>query len=226
MNPNQAYNNQLHKEGRLFVIMGLSVMIFVPVIIMIASKTPPNIDQMVIGIGVLSLIYLPGGIVEVATYSPMLGTTATYLAFITGNLANLKIPCVMNARSLAKTEINTLENEIVSTLSVVASTLTTVGIMSMGILLLIPLRPILSSPVLQPAFNWVVSALFGALGYKYFKGNLLYVIAPLGLMAILGFLAPKFVIGNLTIIIMIGAVVSGLFAKLIYDKKNKKEVSA
>lgn len=226
MNPNQAYNNQLHKEGRLFVVMGLSVMILVPVIIMIASKTPPNIDQMVIGIGVLSLIYLPGGIVEVATYSPMLGTTATYLAFITGNLANLKIPCVMNARSLAKTEINTLENEIVSTLSVVASTLTTVGIMSMGILLLIPLRPILSSPVLQPAFNWVVSALFGALGYKYFKGNLSYVIAPLGLMVILGFLAPKFVIGNLTIIIMIGAVVSVLFAKLIYDKKNKKEVSA
>ncbi len=226
MNPNQTYNNQLHKEGRLFVVMGLSVMILVPVIIMIASKTPPNIDQMVIGIGVLSLIYLPGGIVEVATYSPMLGTTATYLAFITGNLANLKIPCVMNARSLAKTEINTLENEIVSTLSVVASTLTTVGIMSMGILLLIPLRPILSSPVLQPAFNWVVSALFGALGYKYFKGNLSYVIAPLGLMVILGFLAPKFVIGNLTIIIMIGAVVSVLFAKLIYDKKNKKEVSA
>ena len=226
MNPNQTYNNQLHKEGRLFVVMGLSVMILVPVIIMIASKTPPNIDQMVIGIGVLSLIYLPGGIVEVATYSPMLGTTATYLAFITGNLANLKIPCVMNDRSLAKTEINTLENEIVSTLSVVASTLTTVGIMSMGILLLIPLRPILSSPVLQPAFNWVVSALFGALGYKYFKGNLSYVIAPLGLMVILGFLAPKFVIGNLTIIIMIGAVVSVLFAKLIYDKKNKKEVSA
>ncbi len=215
----RSYNDLMHRYGRIFMVLGFTVMFMVPFGIMLMTQTPPDLNQLVIGVAALSLIYLPGGIVEVVTYSPMLGTTATYLAFITGNLANLKIPCVMNARKIVGTEIGTPENEVVSTLSVVASTLTTVGIMSMGILLLIPLRPILSSTLLQPAFNWVVSALFGALGYKYFKGNLKIVIIPLGLMVILGLLLPSFVTGNITIIIMVGAITSVLVAKLLYDKK-------
>jgi len=219
MKPTLSYQDTMHRQGRIFTILGLSVMLSIPVLIMLLTGVTPNIHQMVVGIGVLSLIYLPGGIVEVITYSPILGTTATYLAFITGNLANLKIPCVMNARQIVGTTIGTEENEVVSTMSVVASTLTTVAIMTMGILLLIPLRPILSSEVLQPAFNWVVSALFGALGYKYFKGNLKIVAIPLLLMVILAFLLPGFVIGNITIVIMVGAVTSVLVAKLLFDKK-------
>lgn len=219
MKPLLSYQDLMHRQGRIFTVLGLSVMISVPILIMLFTGVTPDIHQMVIGIGVLSLIYLPGGIVEVATYSPILGTTATYLAFITGNLANLKIPCVMNARQIVGTQVGTEENEVVSTVSVVASTLTTVAIMTLGIILLIPLRPILSSDVLQPAFNWVVSALFGALGYKYFKGNLKIVAIPLLLMVVLAFLLPGFVIGNITIIIMVGAVTSVLVAKLLYDKK-------
>lgn len=213
------YQNMMHRQGRIFTVLGLIVMLAVPVLIMVFTGVAPNVEQMFIGIGVLSLIYLPGGIVEVATYSPMLGTTATYLAFITGNLANLKIPCVMNARQIVGTTIGTEENEVVSTISVVASTLTTVLVMTLGIILLIPLRPILSSTVLQPAFNWVVSALFGALGYKYFKKNLKIVAIPLLVMVVLAFLMPSFVINNITIVIMVGAVVSVLIAKLLYDKK-------
>ena len=214
-----SYQDLMHRQGRIFTVLGLIVMIAVPVLIMVFTGVTPDIEQMFVGIGVLSLIYLPGGIVEVATYSPMLGTTATYLAFITGNLANLKIPCVMNARQIVGTAIGTEENEVVSTISVVASTLTTVIIMTLGIILLIPLRPILSSTALQPAFNWVVSALFGALGYKYFKGNLKIVAIPLLVMVVLAFLMPTFVIGNITIVIMVGAVVSVLVAKLLFDKK-------
>ncbi len=219
MKPNLTYQDLMHRQGRIFTLMGIGVMIAVPVLIMVFTGVGPDLEKMFIGIGVLSLIYLPGGIVEVATYSPILGTTATYLAFITGNLANLKIPCVMNARQIVGTTIGTEENEVVSTMSVVASTLTTVFIMTFGIILLIPLRPILSSQVLQPAFNWVVSALFGALGYKYFKGNLKIVAIPLLVMVVLAFLMPGFVIGNITIVIMVGAVVSVLVAKLLYDKK-------
>jgi len=219
MKPTLSYQDMMHRQGRIFTILGITVMLAVPILMMVFTGVSPNLEQMFIGIGVLSLIYLPGGIVEMATYSPILGTTATYLAFITGNLANLKIPCVMNSRQIVGTVIGTEENEVVSTISVVASTLTTVAVMSIGIILLIPLRPILSSAVLQPAFNWVVSALFGALGYKYFKGNLKIVAVPLLIMVVLAFIMPSFVIGNITIVIMVGAVVSVLVAKLLFDKK-------
>ena len=39
-------------------------------------------------------------------------------SFNTGNVTNMKIPCAMNARDIAKTEVGTPEDEIVSTLSI------------------------------------------------------------------------------------------------------------
>ncbi|HOO44430.1 MAG TPA: hypothetical protein PKU69_05100, partial [Bacillota bacterium] len=164
-------------------------------------------------------IYLPGGIIEVATYSPFLGTSATYLAFITGNLINLKVPCVMNAREICQTEINTPENEVVATISVAFSSITTVLIMTLGIILLIPLRPVLNSVVLQPAFNWVIPALFGALGYKYFKGHWKQVIAPIVFVIVLSIFMPTFVNSNIVIIILLAAIVSVVVSKIMYDKK-------
>jgi hypothetical protein len=212
-------NDLMHRRGRIFMVMGLSIMLMVPVLIWIISGVGPDFNKLALAILGLSLLFLPGGIIEVITYAPFLGTGATYLAFITGNLVNLKIPCVMNARELTKTEIGTKENEVVALISVAVSTLTTVSIMTIGIIMLLPLRPILEAPVLQPAFNWVVSALFGALGYKYFLRNPQFAIAPGVGPLLLGFLAPAFVYGNVLIVVVIMAVVSVLFAKLYYDRK-------
>ena len=46
----------------------------------------------------------------------MLGNGGSYLTFLTGNVTNLKIPCAMNARDIAKTEVGTADIEIISTL--------------------------------------------------------------------------------------------------------------
>ncbi|MDD3127144.1 MAG: hypothetical protein WC479_05540 [Candidatus Izemoplasmatales bacterium] len=215
----KTYNDILHRNGRIFLSLGLSVMLLVPFTIWLVTGQMPDSAKLLEGFIALSILQLPGGIVEVATYGPMLGTSATYLAFVTGNLSNLKIPCAMNARQLCNTEIGTPENEVVSTLAVSASTITTVVIMGLGVIMLIPLSPLLNNPVLQPAFNWVVSALFGALGYKYFRGNLKLVIVPLVVMVVLGLVAPGFVVSTLSIAIIIGAVVSVIAAKIMFDKK-------
>lgn len=213
------YRAKMHLYGRIFTIIGISIMFLVPTLIWIITEVGPDLNQLVIGVMGLSLIYLPGGIIEVLTYGPILGTSGTYLAFITGNLVNLKIPCVMNARELVGTQINTEENEIVSTIAVAYSSITTVVIMSLGVALLLPLRPILNSEVLQPAFNWVVSALFGALGYKYFKNNLKLTIAPMVFVIIISIIAPKFVYGNIVIVIVLAALVSILFARIMWKKQ-------
>ncbi|MDT8336993.1 MAG: hypothetical protein RQ856_04100 [Candidatus Izemoplasmatales bacterium] len=212
------YRAKMHLYGRIFTIIGIGVMFLMPVMIWLITGVGPNVNQLVVGVAALSLIYLPGGIIELATYGPLLGTSGTYLAFITGNLINLKIPCVMNARELIGTEINTEENEIVSTIAVAFSSITTVVIMSFGVAMLIPLRPLLNSPVLAPAFNWVVTALFGALGYKYFKHHLKLVIAPLMFVVILAYFAPEFVYGNIVIIIILSALITVVFARILFKK--------
>ncbi len=154
-----VYREKMHKYGRIFMVMGILVMFLAPTVIWLMTGVAPNGAQMVAGEVALSVIYLPGGLIEMMTYSPLLGTSATYLAFITGNLVNLKVPCVMNATELCKTEINTPENEVISAVSVAFSSITTVVILSIGVILLIPLTPVLQSEILAPAFNWVISAL-------------------------------------------------------------------
>lgn len=201
------------------MVLGFSVMIAVPVTMWIVTGVAPDPALFFPAFLTLSALQLPGGIIEVITYSPMLGTGATYLAFITGNLSNLKIPCAMNAREICGTAIGSPENEVVATLAVSASTITTTLVMTLGVVLLIPLTPLLNHPVLQPAFNWVVSALFGALGYKYFRNNPKMIVVPLISMIAMGLLAPGFIVGNLAIAIVIGAIISTIGAKIMFDKK-------
>jgi len=216
---NDQYRNDMHKYGRIFMVMGILVMFLAPLTIWLVTGVDHNWAQMIAGVVALSVIYLPGGLIEMMTYSPLLGTSATYLAFVTGNLINLKVPCVMNATEICKTEINTPENEVVSTISVAFSSITTVLILSLGIVLLIPLKPVLQSELLAPAFSWVISALFGALGYKYFKGNWKMIIAPMIVVIILSIFIPTFVNGQVIIIILIAAIITLIVSKILFDKE-------
>ena len=216
---NTTYRDTMHKYGRIFIVIGIGVMFLAPVVTWIVTGVGPDGRRMFGGILVLSIIFLPGGLIEMMTYSPILGTSATYLAFVTGNLVNLKVPCVMNATEICNTKIGTPENEVVGAVSVAFSSITTVVIITLGVILLIPLRPVLNSPVLQPAFNWVISALFGALGYKYFKANWKMAIAPMAIIILLSIFLPEFVNGNVSIMIPIMAVLTVGVSRLLYVKE-------
>lgn len=165
----RTFDESMHIYGRIGTLIALTLMLLVPLFVALYFHASPDMKGMLMGALSICIIYLPSSIIEVITYAPMLGTGATYLAFITGNLTNLKIPCCMTARDIVGTKYGTKENEIISTISVAVSSLVTCTVLILGVLLLAPLTPILQSPVLQPAFNTVVPALFGALGYKYFS---------------------------------------------------------
>ena len=212
-----SFEDRMHVSGRLWTGGALLLMLCVPLFIGIYFGTGPNLTGLLIGTGGICLIYLPSSLVEVATYAPMLGTGATYLAFVTGNLSNLKIPCCMNARDTAGTEYGTKENEIVSTLSVAASAITTCAVLAIGVLLLAPLTPVLNSPVLQPAFDNVVPALFGALGFKYFSKAPKVAIAPVIAMVALCIFVPA-AASQVAILVPVAALISIAFARLLYKK--------
>lgn len=210
------YNDINHLFGRIFLGIAILIIILIPVIMALVLKVSPNFA--VIGSSMLSLIvFLVGGFVEVITYSPMLGTTGTYLGFFTGNLVNLKVPCVVNARELAKVEHGSKEGEIVSTISVATSTIVTTVVIALGVILLIPLTPVLENPTLKPAFDSAFTALFGALAYKYFVKDPHLVPIPLALALLLqGFLN----LGT-SVLIPVCSIVSILFAYYLFKKGTK-----
>lgn len=167
-------NNKNHRLGKIWmagsVIMMLSIPFFTA-IIMRASVDWKAFFSISVFWTLLAL-YLPTAIGEIFLYSNMLGTDGMYIAFVTGNLSNLKIPCVINAREIVGTEIGSEENEIASTISIAVSSIVTVLIIAIGVFLLSisGLSAFLeseSSVFLKPAFGAVTYALFGALGGKY-----------------------------------------------------------
>ena len=211
------FDEYMHTQGRIWTACALILMLFVPVAAAIYLNSMPNLRGLFIGMATIGVIFIPTGIIEVITYAPMLGTGATYLAFVTGNLSNLKIPCVMNSRTIVGTEFGTKENEIISTLSVAVSALVTSLVLVVGVLLLVPLTPVLMSQTLQPAFGMVVPALFGALGYQYFSKGPKLAIAPLTAMILLCLFVPA-AAAQVGVLVPIAALIAMGAARVMFKK--------
>ena len=168
-------------------------------------------------VSVITLILLVGAPFLIGT---LLGAGGSYLAFITGNLINMKIPCAMNAKELVDAKSGTAENEVIATLSIATSALVTIVVLALGVVLLIPLQPVLQSPVLAPAFANVVPALFGAMAYKYYRKDPLLALIPLTVMIILFTLVPSLTSSTSFMIIPAGALAIGL-AWMKYRREMK-----
>ena len=215
------YNEQVHREGRIWTLLCLGFLLCVPFLMGLVLGAMPDMNRFIRGFINVAIIYYPTSVVEYLIYVPMLGSGASYLSFITGNLANLKIPCAINAREIAQARVGTPENEIISTLSVATSSLVTVVVLALGVLLLVPLQPILSNPVLTPAFDNVVPALFGALGLKYFLKGKKFAAIPLVLSSAVCILMPSMIGQTSVLLIIIGALTIGV--SFIFYKKGALE---
>lgn len=216
----EKYNAGTHILGRVFSVITLVLLVGAPFMIGLFLGAMPDLPAVGKGFLSVGIIWFVSSIVEFLVYTPMLGAGGGYLAFITGNLINMKIPCAINARDQVGAKSGTPENEIISTLSIAASSLVTILVLALGVLLLVPLQPVLQSEVLQPAFENVVPALFGAMAYKYFRGNLKIAAAPLVLMSLLFILIPSLTGSTSFMIIPSGGLAIGI-AFLFYRQRTK-----
>ena len=139
----EHYNARTHLYGRLGLLAAIVLMLASPFVMGLFLGAAPNMGAFAKGFVQVAMVYIPSCAVEFLIYTPMLGAGGSYLAFITGNLINMKIPCMMNAKDITGAETGTPESEIVSTLAIAASAMTTTAVVALGVLLLIPLQPVL-----------------------------------------------------------------------------------
>ena len=195
----------------------LCLFISVPVIISLVTGIWPPLDMFFAGFVATAMIFWPVTTIEVFTFTPMLGTGSSYLAFVTGNLGSLKVPAALNAQDALNVEKGSDEGDAISTIAVAASSIMTTVIIIFGILLFIPLEPIFKSEALQPAFGNVLAALFGALGVVYIMKRIKIAILPLLFMFIFFPLVPGS--GELVgIMVPVGVVISLITARVLYKK--------
>ena len=216
-----AYTRGTHRIGRICTVITLVLLVGAPFLMGTYLGALPDLGAVAKAFLAVGLVWTVSSVVEFLIYTPMLGAGGGYLAFITGNLINMKIPCAVNARDIVGAKTGTPENEIISTLSIATSSLVTILVLALGVLLLTPLQPILQSEALQPAFENVVPALFGAMAYKYYRNHMNIAVAPLVLMSVLFILVPSLISSTSMMIIPSGALAIGI-AWLLYRKQREE----
>jgi hypothetical protein len=212
------YMTRVHVYGRIWTASGILLMLLVPIAISIHYNAWPALTHVFQGLLGVAPIFWTVGIIEVFTFTPMLGSGSSYLGFMTGNLTNLKVPCALNAMENAKVKPGTEEGEVISTIAVATSAIVTTLIIAVGVLLLSYLRPLLESPTLAPAFQNILPALFGALAVVYVSKNWKLAIAPLLFMVVLFLIAPG-LSGSVGVLVPVGALISIGAGRILYKKK-------
>lgn len=217
----EKYNERTHLFGRIACIVTLILLIGAPFLMGAYLGAMPDFGAFGRGFLSVGLVWMVSSVAEYLIYTPMLGAGGGYLAFITGNLINMKIPCAVNARDIVGTKTGTTENEVISTLSIATSSLVTIVVLAVGVALLSPLQPLLQDPALQPAFDNVVPALFGAMAYKYFRHNMKIALVPLVFMSLLFIFIPALTSSTSFMIIPSGAVAIAI-SFWFFRKQNKE----
>ncbi len=167
----EKYEKSIHRLGRIGVIVGILFMLGIPAVVSaVYDVWPESFGQLLaVGAGLLA-VYIPTNVSEVFGYTPILGS-ASYITFLTGNVTQLKIPVVVNAQALAEAAQGTDEGDTVAAISVAVSSAVTTLVIVAGVILLVPLRPVLTSPTVQTATTYLLPALFGGLFLNYVNDN-------------------------------------------------------
>lgn len=213
----KSYDDMTHVYGRIWIISALVMIFSYPVITCIYYNAWPDLKSVLKGLMGVAPIFWTVGLIEVLTFVPMLGTASSYLAFVTGNVTSLKIPAALTAMENAKVKAGTDEGEVFSTIAVATSSIVTTLVIALGVALLVPLTPILDSPVVKPAFDNILPSLFGALGVVYISKNWKISIVPLVFMVTLFLLVPS-LSSSVGILVPVGALITIGSARVLYNK--------
>ena len=212
------YFDKVHRWGIIWNIGALLMLLSIPVAISTYLGNWPELQALGKTLATLIPLYWITAVVEVITYVPMLGAGGTYLSFVTGNITNLKLPVGLAAMENANVRANTEEGEVVSTIAIGVSSITTTVIIAVGVLAFSPVLPLITAEgsAFKPAFDWVLPALFGALGASYFAKHWKLVPLPVIVGVIILIFAPTLGVGTL----MFATIVAAVLGAFVLYKKN------
>ena len=220
-----------HKSGRVFMVLFIAYMLVIPFIVCTVYDCMPSFKMCLPGLIAITAIMGPASIAEVGSYTPILGSS-TYLTFASGNVMNLKVPCIINAQQIAKVEPNTVEGDAVALIATAVSSAVTIIILAIGVVLLSFIKPILENPYVVTASDYLLPALFGCMvlgvlssgnGKTKVKNHLLPGLIPAVLVTVLTVLGIGSTgLAGILIIVMIPVTI--LCARILWKKGIVKVV--
>ena len=217
-NRNESYLDSVHRYGRIWGLIIFALVLAFPIAVCLIFNALPQWGALLSGLLAILPMYWAVGIVEMFTFVPMLGAGGAYLSFVTGNISNLKLPCALDAMERANVKPSSEEGEIISTISIAVSGIVTTVIIIIGVILIVPLTPLLEAPILTPAFDMILPALFGGLAVAFISKNAKLSIAPIILMLALFIFIPALNASTVGIMVPVGVLFTIAVARIMYKK--------
>ena len=218
MKKNLSYIDSVHRDGRIWNLSVMVLLMLFPMTVAILFSVTPDWGALGVGLVATAPMYWAVGAIETVTFVPMLGAGGSYLSFVTGNISNLKLPCALNALEQNGVSANSEEGEVISTIAIATSSIVTTLIIILGVICIVPLTPVLEAPVLQPAFQQILPALFGGLGVAFVSKNWKLSLAPIGLMLILFIFIPALNEGTVGIMVPVSALFTIAVGRILYKR--------
>ena len=219
MKKEMTYLESVHRDGKIWGFSLLALILAFPLVLSIVFNAVP--EWKAFGRAIISVLpmYWAVGIIEVITYIPMLGAGGSYLSFVTGNISNLKLPCALDAMEKAEVKANSEEGEIISTIAIAVSSIVTTLTVAIGAVLMLvtDIGSLLESPVLKPAFDQLLPALFGGLAVVFVSKNWKMSIIPMVLMLAL-FIFTPLTSGEVGIMAPVGVIITLISSRIMYKK--------
>ena len=213
-----TYIDSVHRAGTIWNLSVMVLLFAFPVAVAMIFGVTPDWNALLVGLIATAPMYWTVGAIETVTYVPMLGAGGSYLSFVTGNISNLKLPCALNALEQNEVSASSEEGEVISTIAIAVSSIVTMLVILLGVILIVPLTPVLSAPVLQPAFEQMLPALFGGLGVAFVSKNWKIAVAPVILMLALFICVPALNEGTVGIMVPVSALFTIAVARILYKK--------
>lgn len=155
------FNRKVVKIGTITVICAIVANFFPVLYFWIAYGEIPSGTQL---LSIFSMIFAASAvswIVQPLSYYGGLGMVGTYIAWISGSAADIRLPAINMAQRVTNTEANTPEGDAIGAMALSASVFTTVAVISLFALVGSQILPLLPEPV-TASFTYIQAALFAA----------------------------------------------------------------
>lgn len=158
----EIFTKKIVRTGQWTLLAAIPLCLLPAIYLWIRYGAIPSVKTIFTAWFMIASIYGVEYVVTPISYFPILGMSGTYMSFLSGNIANVRVPCAVVAQDVVGVEAGTNEGELVATLGIAGSIITNLIIVTIAALAgnaLISYFP----PIVLEAFNYVLPAIFGAL---------------------------------------------------------------
>lgn len=218
-----SFSKKAMKIGTIFMICGIIGSFLPAIYVWIAYGVWPGWTGLSSIAAIAATVLAVSWIVQPISYFPSLGVAGTYMTWMAGSAADIRVPCSVTAQQACGVEQGSEKGEVVSTIGVCISIIVSFSIMTLLVLGGAALISILPK-VVTDAFTYILPAMAGALYTSMILANkkIGFINLAAGLVAYILLVKA----GVSSAIVMLALVIIGIVITVLVFNSEHKTKSA